>query len=84
MTDADHESAHARLKSVADNLGEVFDSVQIIVTMQEGDEPCMITVGSGSFHARWASVREVAQDFEHAVQQARDGVLFPEGEDPDE
>lgn len=85
MSPETQEAAYARLKAVSDSLGEVFDSVHIVVTLQEGDESSVITAGSGSFYARWASMRElVLQWDEYAREEARSAVIIGDVEGPDE
>lgn len=89
MTEETHAAAYARLKQIADSLTEVFDSCQIVVTLQDGDEAAVFTAGSGSFYARWASLRElVLQWDEFTREEARqsaiaeeDGDALPGGEE---
>jgi len=60
------EQIQALLDKHASELGEHFESVQIIVTTHEGSEGIsgMASSGAGSFHARLGAVREwsIAQD----------------------
>ena len=79
-----YDAIYAKLKSVSDSLGETLDSVQIVVTMQDGDETVLVTAGSGSFHARWASVRELVMQWdEYTREEARSAAFIAESS-PDE
>lgn len=84
MTEETHAAAYARLKQIADSLTEVFDSCQIVVTLQDGDEAAVFTAGSGSFYARWGSLRElVLQWDEFTREEARQSAVIEEDEPPD-
>lgn len=85
MTPETHEAAYAKLKEIADSLTEVFDSAQVVVTMQDGDEAAVFTAGSGNYYARWASLRElVLQWDEFTMEEARQSAFVePEEDDPD-
>lgn len=83
MTEETHAAAYVRLKQIADSLTEVFDSCQIVVTLQDGDESAVFTAGSGSFYARWASLRElVLQWDEFTREEARQSAVVEEDGPP--
>ena len=83
MTEETHAAAYARLKQIADSLTEVFDSCQIVVTLQDGDEAAVFTAGSGSFYARWASLRElVLQWDEFTREEARQSAVVEDDGPP--
>ena len=81
MTEETHDAAYARLKQIADSLTEVFDSCQIIVTMQDGDEAAVFTAGSGNYYARWASVRELVLQWDEYTREEARQSAFVEDED---
>lgn len=74
MTEETHAAAYARLKQISDSLTEVFDSCQIIVTLQDGDESAVFTAGSGSFYARWASLRELVLQWDEFAPRGGEAV----------
>jgi hypothetical protein len=82
LTEETHAAAYVRLKQIADSLTEVFDSCQIVVTLQDGDESAVFTAGSGSFYARWGSLRElVLQWDEFTREEARQSAVIEEDGD---
>lgn len=67
-----HERLNKILHHHADELSQVFDSIQIIATLSEGENDISLSVGKGSFFSRWASTREVVLQWdEYTKENAR-------------
>lgn len=69
----DADSLHEMIKTAAAQLGEHFDSVQIISTKQYGetDEYVRFAAGSGNYYACYGSVKEWVECMEEKSRNSQ-------------